>query len=173
MSRVFVALGSNIGDRKRILEKALARLEDAFKLKAVSSLFESWPWGYKDQGNFLNAVIEIETSMQASELLGRLKVVEREFGRESNGLRWGPRPLDLDILLYGQDIIEEENLKIPHLELKNRSFQLLPLLELDSELKDPRNGRYFKIGVENLPGDIKIERVALFNKEKLCWDEDI
>ncbi len=173
MNRVFISLGSNLGDRKKTLERSLERLGSVFNLKAVSSLFESEPWGYREQDNFLNAVIEIETTVVPRKLLSLLKGVERDFGRDNTGLRWGPRTLDLDILLYNSDIIDEEDLKIPHPELKNRPFQLLPLLELDPRLKDPTSGRDLEVELENIKKDSKIKKIAVFNRDKLCWNEDI
>ncbi|MDP8253996.1 MAG: 2-amino-4-hydroxy-6-hydroxymethyldihydropteridine diphosphokinase [Candidatus Kaelpia aquatica] len=173
MSRAFISLGSNLGDRKKILELSLAKLKDLFELKAVSSLFESEPWGYKEQSYFLNAVVEIEVVASPYELLELLKNIEIDFGRKGDGVRWGPRTLDLDILLYDSDIIDEEDLKIPHPGLKNRVFQLLPLLELTSTVKDPLNGENLKSRLEDIKKDINMKKIAVFNGDNLCWDEDI
>jgi len=173
VSRAFISLGSNLGDRKKILELSLAKLKDLFELKAVSSLFESEPWGYKEQSYFLNAVVEIEVVASPYELLELLKNIEIDFGRKGDGVRWGPRTLDLDILLYDSDIIDEEDLKIPHPGLKNRVFQLLPLLELTSTVKDPLNGENLKSRLEDIKKDINMKKIAVFNGDNLCWDEDI
>ncbi|MDP8217071.1 MAG: 2-amino-4-hydroxy-6-hydroxymethyldihydropteridine diphosphokinase [Candidatus Kaelpia imicola] len=173
MSRAFISLGSNLGDRKKILELSLVELGKLFELKVVSSLFESEPWGYKEQNDFLNAVVEIEVAVSPHELLRLLKNIERDFGRESGGLRMGPRALDLDILLYGSNVIDGHDLKIPHPGLKKRFFQLLPLLELAPSVKDPLNGKNFKAELENIGKDTSIKKIAVFNKDNLCWDEDI
>ncbi len=173
MSKVFISLGSNLGDRKKTLELSLERLGTIFDLKSVSSLFESEPWGYKKQDYFLNAVVEIETALSPRKLLNSLKDIERDFGRKNTELRWGPRVLDLDILLYDSDIINEEDLKIPHPGLKIRPFQFLPLLELDLDIKDPISGKNLKAELENIQESIKIVKIAVFNMNNLCWNEDI
>ena len=121
----YIGLGSNRGDRRASLDAALARLGP----RRVSSIVETEPWGRSDQGRFLNAVAEIPTGMDAEALLGRLQDVERELGRE-RAERWGPRTIDLDVLLYGDFVIRTPSLTVPHPWLARRRFVLEGLAEL-------------------------------------------
>jgi 2-amino-4-hydroxy-6-hydroxymethyldihydropteridine diphosphokinase len=126
VTTAYVGLGSNLGDREALVRRAAA-LIGATRL---SSIVETEPWGYEDQPRFLNAVAEIETSLPARGLLDRLLEVERQLGRERVGPRWGPRTVDLDLLLYGEEQIDEPGLVVPHPRLTERLFVLEPLAEL-------------------------------------------
>ena len=112
---------------------------DRLKPLRVSSVIETEPWGRIDQPRFLNAVAEIETDLAPDDLLHRLLDVERGLGRV-RGEKWGPRTIDLDLLLYGDLVLEEPELKVPHPELTRRSFVLVPLVELDPLLVHPGTG---------------------------------
>ena len=141
--RAYVGLGSNLGEREATLREALTRLGelDGVALVAVSSFRETDPVGNVDQPRFVNGAAEIETNLGARELLDRLLEVERSLGRDrSREERWGPRTVDLDLLLYGDETVGEVGLEIPHPRLAERPFVLEPLLELDPELRLP-NGR--------------------------------
>jgi len=140
--RVFIGLGSNVGDKEGFIERAIALLGKMprVKLVAQASLYETEPVGQRDQPPFLNTVVEIETTLPPQELLMGLKGVERELGRRDRG-RWGPREIDLDILLYGELIIEGPRLKIPHPQLDKRLFVLVPLAELAPDSLHPQLGR--------------------------------
>ena len=133
MTRAFVGLGANLGDREASIRHA-ASLLGASRL---SSIRETEPWGYADQPKFLNAVAEVETDLTARELLDRLLEIERELGRTREGPRWGPRTIDLDLLLFGDEVIDEPGLTVPHPRLAEREFVLEPLLELDPGLSIP------------------------------------
>jgi len=128
--KVFLGLGSNLGDRRDNLSKAVYLLarSKGVKLLARSSLWESAPIG-PAQPKYLNAAVEIEATLSPMELLAGCKTIERALGREPGGQRWGPRSADLDILL-ADEIIDEPKLKVPHRELHRRAFALLPLCEL-------------------------------------------
>jgi 2-amino-4-hydroxy-6-hydroxymethyldihydropteridine diphosphokinase len=142
MTRVFIGLGSNLGDRERFIRQAveeIARMPET-RLVRVSSLYDSEPVGVQDQPVFLNAVGIFETELEPRELLWHLQLVERRLGRV-RAKRWGPRTVDLDILLYGDLVIEQEDLVVPHPELENRAFVLIPLFELDPELVHPGTGQ--------------------------------
>ena len=136
MTRAYVGLGSNLGDREALIRRA-ATLIGARRL---SSIVETEPWGYEDQPRFLNAVAEIETQLAPRALLDPLLEVERQLGRERVGPRWGPRTVDLDLLLYGDEQVEEPGLVVPHPCLTERLFVLEPLAELDSAQRIPGNG---------------------------------
>jgi 2-amino-4-hydroxy-6-hydroxymethyldihydropteridine diphosphokinase len=124
MPRAFVALGSNLGDREANLELALLRL-DKLGLVACSTFVETDPVGVTDQPSFLNAVAELRTDIAPRELLERLLTIERDLGRDrSKETRWGPRTLDLDLLLYGDETIDEPGLTVPHPRLAERRFVL-------------------------------------------------
>jgi 2-amino-4-hydroxy-6-hydroxymethyldihydropteridine diphosphokinase len=136
MTTAYVGLGSNLGDRKRLINEAAA-LIGAVRL---SNVIETEPWGYGNQPMFLNAVAEVETPLTARQLLDHLLDVERRLGRERIGARWGPRTIDLDLLVYGEETIDEPGLVVPHPRLAEREFVLRPLAELVPALKIPGNG---------------------------------
>lgn len=142
MALVYVGLGANLGDREQTIRAALERLavDDEVEVVRVSSLRETDPVGFKDQPPFLNGVAELETSLAPLALLERLLAVERELGRTRDGPRWGPRLIDLDLLLYGQEVVDEPGLRVPHPRLAERRFVLEPLTELDPELSVPGLG---------------------------------
>lgn len=142
MPLVYIGLGSNLGDRERAIQTALERLrgEEEIEVVAVSALRETDPVGYQDQPRFLNGVAALETQLEPSALLGRLQAVERELGRDRSGPRFGPRTIDLDLLLYGDERIDEPDLVVPHPRLAERTFVLEPLAELDSALEVPGRG---------------------------------
>jgi len=136
--KVFIGLGSNLGERESMIRLALedlSRLPET-QLVRASSLYDTEPAGEVDQPNFLNAVAQLETGLSARQLLWNLHLIEKRLGRVRTR-RWGPRTMDLDLLLYGDQVIEEPDLRVPHPELALRSFVLVPLLELDPLLVHP------------------------------------
>jgi 2-amino-4-hydroxy-6-hydroxymethyldihydropteridine diphosphokinase len=139
--KTYIGLGANLGEREAQIRLALddlARLPSS-QLVRASSLYDSEPVGDADQPNFLNAVAEVETELTARQLLWNLLLIERRLGR-TRSRRWGPRTIDLDLLLYGPLIIDEPELQVPHPELTRRSFVLVPLVELDPLLVHPVTG---------------------------------
>jgi 2-amino-4-hydroxy-6-hydroxymethyldihydropteridine diphosphokinase len=143
MPRSFVGLGSNLGDRERNLLEAVGRLEE-IGLVRVSALRDTDPVGVVDQPTFLNAVAELSSDLSPRELLDQLLEVERALGRDrANEERWGPRTIDLDLLLYGDEVIDEPGLTVPHPRLAERRFVLEPLHELAPDLVLP-DGRRIK-----------------------------
>lgn len=150
--RAFISIGSNLGDRVGNLEKALERLSGNPAVEAIkkSSFYETLPWGRTDQPLFINAAVEVETTLEPRELLEFLKGVEKEMGRppssqgEGEGeeeRRWGPRVIDLDIVFYGDMVIEEEGLTIPHPQAHERAFVLVPLAEIAPDHTHPVTGK--------------------------------
>ena len=138
--RAYVGLGSNLGEREATLWKALEGLgaTERIEVVAVSSFRETDPVGVVDQPRFVNAAAALETSLPPRELLERLLDVERSLGRDrAVEERWGPRTVDLDLLLYGGESIDEPGLEVPHPRLTERAFVLEPLLELDPNLRLP------------------------------------
>jgi 2-amino-4-hydroxy-6-hydroxymethyldihydropteridine diphosphokinase len=142
MPVVYVGLGSNLGDREGTIRQALERLEADGRIEvlAVSSLRETDPVGYLDQPRFLNGAAALRTELPARALLERLQDVERELGRDRSGPRFGPRTIDLDLLLYGGETVDEPGLEIPHPRLAERRFVLEPLAELNGSLEVPGRG---------------------------------
>ena len=142
MNGVFVGLGSNLGDREQTIRRALALLDrlPETSLRRVSSLYDTDPVGVLEQPAFLNAVAELETELDPRALLWNLLLTERRLGR-TRGQRWGARTIDLDLLLHGSAEIEEPDLVVPHPELTERAFVLVPLSELAPDLVHPVEGR--------------------------------
>jgi 2-amino-4-hydroxy-6-hydroxymethyldihydropteridine diphosphokinase len=143
VARAFIALGSNLGDRGATIRAAVAELSatEGVELVAVSSLEETEPVGYLDQPRFLNGAAELRTELPPRKLLELLLSVEARFGRDrSAGPPQGPRTLDLDLLLYGSERLQEPGLELPHPRLHERIFVLRPLAELDPALEVPGKG---------------------------------
>ena len=136
MTLAYVGLGANVGDREAQIREAAALIG----VVRLSSLIETEPWGVVDQPPFLNAVAEVETKLTARAFLDRLLAVERRLGRLRTGKRWGPRTIDLDLLLFGREAIDEPGLTVPHPYLLERAFALEPLRELEPTLEIPGNG---------------------------------
>jgi 2-amino-4-hydroxy-6-hydroxymethyldihydropteridine diphosphokinase len=140
--RAFIGLGSNLGERESMIRLALddlARLPST-TLARASSLYDTEAVGDVEQPNFLNAVAEVETELTPRQLLWNLLLIERRLGRVRTG-RWGPRTIDLDLLLFGDLVVDEPDLKVPHPELVSRSFVLVPLIELDPLVVHPVTGQ--------------------------------
>ncbi len=142
MTRVFVALGSNLGDREAHLLQGVQDIAELSGCTALvsSSIYETAPMGPQDQPDYLNSVCAFECDLDAHTLLRELKLIERQHGRVHSTERWVARPLDLDILLFGNERISSEDLTIPHAGIAQRSFVLWPLAELDSGLLVPGLG---------------------------------
>ncbi len=161
MTQAAIGLGANLGDAAATLREAiaeLARLPDTELLRA-SRLYRTPAWGRTEQPDFINAVALVETGLPARDLLDSLLATERAFGRiRLDGERWGPRTLDLDLLLYGEETIDEPGLRVPHPHLHERAFALLPLAEVAPEAWIPGIGAVAAIaagmaadGIEALP----------------------
>jgi 2-amino-4-hydroxy-6-hydroxymethyldihydropteridine diphosphokinase len=132
----YVGLGANLGDR----EAAICRAAELLPAKRLSRIRETAPWGYLEQPPYLNAVAEVETDLPPLAFLERLLELERSLGRLRLGPRWGPRTIDLDLLLYGEEVVDEPELTVPHPRLHERLFVLEPLADLDPSLKIPGKG---------------------------------
>jgi 2-amino-4-hydroxy-6-hydroxymethyldihydropteridine diphosphokinase len=138
MNRIFLSLGSNLGDRRRNLEKGIGLLEQlAGKPGAISGIYETEPWGCDSQLNFYNQVIELFTLLGPFSLLEAIHETEKMCGRDRPALRFAPRTLDVDILFYGNSVIEFPELVVPHPYLQDRQFVLVPLAEIAPLLVHP------------------------------------
>ena len=154
MTTVYLGLGSNLGDRRRNLEAAIdaLRAHPQITVSATSSFLETDPvGGPPGQGKFLNAAAGIETDLEPAALLKTLKAIERDLGRKP-GPRWGPREIDLDILLYGEEVLETAALVIPHPRLRERRFVLAPLAEIAPAAHDPVTGLSVRDLLEKVSG---------------------
>ncbi|WP_349409091.1 2-amino-4-hydroxy-6-hydroxymethyldihydropteridine diphosphokinase [Pseudalkalibacillus sp. SCS-8] len=144
MKDVYLALGSNIGDRSSYLQRALRAIDSlpGTHVEKTSSIYETEPVGYTDQAAFLNMVAKVETMETAQDLLEKLQSIEKELDR-TREIHWGPRTIDLDILLYNQENIQSEDLKIPHPRMLERGFVMIPLYELQPDLHFPHTDESF------------------------------
>ncbi len=140
--RVWLSLGSNLGDRAGYLNAAVAALRDleSTRVRAVSHGYETEPVGKTGQPAFLNAAVEIETELAPLELLNAVQGIEARLGREPSE-RWGPRVIDIDLILCGQEVITTDRLVTPHPEFRKRNFVLAPLAEIAPEVMDPVSGK--------------------------------
>ncbi len=141
MTVVYLSLGSNIGNREAYLRKAISALKTLpqTQVTQVSSFYETAAWGKTDQDDFLNLACQLETELDAQALLSHCQKIEIDLNRVRHE-HWGPRTIDIDILLYGQEVIATENLKVPHPYMTERGFVLVPLQEISPQLTLP-NGR--------------------------------
>ena len=142
MTRAYIGLGANLGDRAAMLRAAVEQLaaEPGIEVVAVSPVHETEPVDYTAQPRFLNAAAAVETELPPRDVLDRLLGIERRLGRTRDGPRFGPRTIDLDLLLFGTEQIDEPGLEVPHPRLHERLFALEPLLELDPQLELPGRG---------------------------------
>ncbi|UCF99307.1 MAG: 2-amino-4-hydroxy-6-hydroxymethyldihydropteridine diphosphokinase [Spirochaetaceae bacterium] len=148
---VFLSLGSNLGQREENLLMAVKALRDCLRELRCSSVYETRPLYVRKQPNFLNMVVAGLCLLQPAELLRQILSIELRMGRDRNHyIPKGPRIIDIDILLFGEQIIKQEKLTVPHPHLKERQFVLVPLLELEPELKDPESGRPFSESLQKL-----------------------
>ncbi|MFH1446107.1 MAG: 2-amino-4-hydroxy-6-hydroxymethyldihydropteridine diphosphokinase [Chloroflexota bacterium] len=140
MAHIYLALGSNMGDRLANLEKARQTLAPQVRVIMASAIYETTPWGYSKQADFLNQVLEAETELLPLELLNWFKDIEKKLGREKT-FRNGPRVIDLDVLYYDELNWEMEHLQIPHARLHERAFVLVPLADIAPQFVHPVLGK--------------------------------
>lgn len=150
LSSIYLSLGSNIGNRENNLKLALKELSEILRIKKISSIYETEPLLYQKQDNFLNIVVEVSYFDEAESLLKNIKVIEKKMGREAT-LRFGPRIIDIDIIFFNGQEINDESLTIPHKEWKNRLFVIAPLYEvLDRKIEESKfnisNQKVIRIG---------------------------
>lgn len=162
MTIVYLCLGSNSGDRLKLIEQAVSFLNLAQDIKLIrtSVLYETEPWGVKNQNWFLNMAVEIKTSLSPQDLLVKLQNIERTLGRNrEKEIRWGERPIDIDIIFYDNLVLESDVLTIPHKFMHKRAFVLVPLLELIPDFVHP----VFNITISQLYDNLEeVEEVYLY-----------
>lgn len=144
MTTTFIGIGSNVGDRVGFCRRAVDELRNApgVSVEATSSLYETHPIGGPPQRSFINLVVKATTDLMPRELLDRTQGIETKLGREPSDIHWGPRVVDLDILTFGDEKVSEPDLEIPHPQMTQRRFVLVPLLEIDPDASDPWGARY-------------------------------
>jgi 2-amino-4-hydroxy-6-hydroxymethyldihydropteridine diphosphokinase len=142
MKRVFLGLGTNLGDREKNLEQALDKIAEVIGIiVSRSSVYEAEPWGFLSSDQFLNMVIGVDTNLKPSGLLGRLLMIESLLGRLRDGKQYSSRIIDIDILLYGRQKVDTISLKIPHPRMQERKFVLVPLCEIAPRTVHPVFGK--------------------------------
>ncbi|HTL99999.1 MAG TPA: 2-amino-4-hydroxy-6-hydroxymethyldihydropteridine diphosphokinase [Candidatus Omnitrophota bacterium] len=163
MRRVYVGIGSNLGDREFLIRKAVESLRQLpqTNVSGVSSLYDTEPVGETEQPPFLNAVAWIETELLPRELLWQMLLIEKRMGRVRSK-RWGPRSIDLDLLFYDDELIDEPDLQVPHPEAHRRAFVLYPLLELDPNFRHPVTGETVRRMIQKLPPNPPVRKLGRF-----------
>jgi 2-amino-4-hydroxy-6-hydroxymethyldihydropteridine diphosphokinase len=153
---VYLGLGTNLGERRRNLMDAIERLGECVDVETRSSIYETEPWGYAEQPRYLNMVVRGRTHLAPLELLDRLKGIEEGMGRQAvDAIRYGPRPIDIDILFYDDEVLDDARLQVPHPRIAERAFVLAPLADIAPELVHPRLGK----SVAALLAEVDIEGV--------------
>lgn len=158
----YLGIGGNEDESIQSFKKLIKSLKEGqnLQLRRLSSVYLSKPWGVEDQNDFLNFVIQVKTDLEPKELLEMALNLELELGRNrQTAVKWGPRLIDIDILLYGDNIIEDDSLNIPHPHITSREFVYIPLLELDPNIEIPKKGRLREL--VNLDHDMKTIQLDL------------
>ena len=157
--QVYLGLGSNLGDRQASMEKALKLLKERLQIELVSSIYETEPVGYVEQPMFLNAVCCGQTELGPLQLLSLVKGIEASLGRVSSFPN-APRTIDVDIIFYGNMIMQTPELTIPHPRMEERAFVLIPLLEIASDLRHPISGESIKDLAERVRGSEGVKKIG-------------
>lgn len=157
MTNAWISIGSNVGDRAAFLRQAVDELRatDGIEVAATSSLYETSPIGGPPQRSYYNAAVRIETELDARSVYETCKAIEAKMGRDASEMRWGPRVIDLDLLLFGEEKVVEPDLEIPHPRMNERRFVLVPMLEIDPDVSDPWGGRYAD-RLDEAEGDVEL-----------------
>jgi len=156
MEEAYLLLGSNLGDSKKYIHDALDFINERVgTVTGLSSLYQTASWGNEDQPDFINQVVSVKTKLNPQQLLENILVIETKLGRE-RGDKWGSRTIDIDLLFYGTEVINEDNLIVPHPFLHQRRFTLMPLVELNPGLVHPVFKQTIKQLYEDLKDDLSV-----------------
>ncbi len=162
MNKVFLGLGTNVGDKKKNLKKTVEKIfknKEFFNIK-ISPVYETIPYGEIEQENFFNAVLYLETHYSLDELFIYTKKLEKEIGRKKTKT-WGPRIIDIDILLYNNLIYKNEKITVPHKDLLNRDFVMVPLLDIDKEIIHPVEKKEIKQFLSELTDQYIVKKISM------------
>ncbi len=157
--KVYLGIGTNLGDRENNLDEALRLIKEHIgRIRQASSVYETEPWGFRSENDFLNMIAEVETKLKPSGLLGRILMVEAQMGRLRDEKKYSSRLIDIDILLYGNRIFEEKSLLIPHPRLHERRFVLVPLCDLVPDLVHPKFAKTVKALLKECKDKCKVKK---------------
>jgi 2-amino-4-hydroxy-6-hydroxymethyldihydropteridine diphosphokinase len=156
MSTAYLLLGTNLGDKEQNLSKAVCSLKKLGRVKKLSPIYETEPWGFADERNFFNMALSLETHLNPFELLAEILRIEVSIGRTRQEKQWVAREMDIDIIFYDDIVIDEENLVIPHPHLKNRKFALVPLNEIAPGLIHPLYRKTLKQLLSECPDESEV-----------------
>lgn len=167
MKEVYLGLGSNKGERISFIEKAVSEIGNlpGTEIFTRAGIYETEPWGNIEQDDYLNTVIGINTTMNAEELLKELKRIEKHIGRMENK-KWSEREIDIDLLFYGDDIIDNDNMIVPHGHIENRRFVLVPMNEIAPDLIHPVFKKSISQLLDSTTDNLKVFKYKLSNTEK-------
>ena len=158
MEKVYLLLGTNIGDLEENLRQAIELIATRkIQINKVSRTYKTKPWGVSDQPDYLNVALEVESDLSASELLSAFKSIEDEMGRERTGEKWQPRVIDIDIIFWGDHVVEHDDLQIPHREFFNRPFAMKILAEIAPEFTPPGS----KVTLQELSSGVSNEGIEI------------
>jgi len=157
----YLSIGSNLGDKGTACLAAVKELKSSCNIKVItcSAQYETEPEGYKKQPSFINMAVKIQTALSPHDLLSELQGIEKRLGRV-NTFRWGPRVIDIDIILYENEVISSDNLEVPHPRMRERAFVLYPLCELDPDIKEPVTGKSVAGMIKELPHACRIRKLS-------------
>jgi 2-amino-4-hydroxy-6-hydroxymethyldihydropteridine diphosphokinase len=157
LARCYLGLGSNLGDREGAVRESIDLIAAGgdIEVRGVSSFYVTKAWGNENQPDFVNAVAAVDTDLKPAEVLARTRAVEIEMGRERRE-KWGPREIDIDLLLYGDEVVETGDLSVPHPGIEERAFVLVPLLELAPDLVHPVTGKRLAESLRRLESGVEV-----------------
>lgn len=160
--RVFLGLGSNVGDKIKFIKSAIEEISnlDKTNLTKESSYYETEPWGLREQDDFINSVVEINTELEAEDLFRELKNIEKKLHRKNRG-KWEQREIDIDILFYGNKVLKNETINIPHKEIENRKFVLIPMSEIDENFIHPEKNKSIKELLIETKDTLEVKKITI------------
>ena len=167
MALAYLGLGTNKGERINYIESALVKIGKLEKTHIIKSsgIYETEPWGIREQNEYLNSVVEIETLLSAEELLKQLKGIEKELGR-TESIKWHEREIDIDLLFYGDLIFENDFMKVPHHQIESRNFVLIPMNEIAPGFIHPVLNKNISVLLKDTKDKLSVKKYSLNSKEK-------